>query len=125
MYYKEFYGYLFLLDMFIDKASKLLIKINEPDTNENFNKRVIELVSQRFLNIIAMGDYKELINEILGLIREVIGYKLIEEVGEKWRLLSTKIHALSYDPDFRVVSYDRQFLELSVNADTFTAFTLL
>lgn len=125
MYYKEFYGYLVLLDMFIDKASKLLIKINEPDTNENFNKRVIELVSQHFLNIIAMEDCEKLINEILGLIREVVGYKLVEEVGEKWRLLSAKIHALSYDPDFRVVSYARQFLELSVNSDNFTAFTLL
>ena len=124
-YYEEFYGYLVTLDMFIDKASRLLVKINEPDINEYFNKRVTELVSKHLLDIIAMRNYEGFIDEILGLFREVAGYKLVEEVGEKWRLLSAKIHAISYDPDFRVVSYARQFLELSVNTDVFISFTLL
>jgi hypothetical protein len=125
LYYEEFYGYLVTLDLFIDSVSKMLVKINEPDTNEYFNKRVAELVSQYLLDIVAMRGYEEFINKILGLVREVVGYKLVEEVGEKWRLLSSKIQALSYDPDFRTASYARQFLEASVNVDVFTSVPLL
>ena len=124
-YYEEFYGYLVALDLFIDRVSKMLVKINEPDTNEYFNKRVTEIVSQHLLDIVAMRGYEEFIDKILGLVREVAGYKLVEEVGEKWRLLSSKIQALSYDPDFRTASYARQFLEISVNADVFTSVSLL
>ncbi len=125
MYYDEFHGYLVTLDPFIDKASKMLTRINEPDTNEYFNKRVTEIVSQHLLDIVAMRGYDELVAEILELVREVTGYKLVEEVGERWRLLSSKIHVLSEDPDFRIASRARQFLEVSVNADVFTSFTLL
>ena len=125
MYYDEFHGYLVTLASFIDKASKMLIKINEPDTNEYFNKRLTELVSQYLLDIVAMRGYEELVAEILELVREVTGYKVVEEVGEKWRLLSSKIHALSYDPDFRIASYARQFLEASINTDVFTSIPLL
>jgi len=124
-YYEEFYGYLVTLDLFIDRVSKMLVKINEPDTNEYFNRRVTELVSRYLLDIVAMRGYEEFIDEMLGLVREVVGYKLVEEVGEKWRLLASKIQALSYDPDFRTASYARQFLEASVNADVFTSVSLL
>lgn len=125
LYYEEFYGYLVTLDLFIDRVSKMLVKINEPDTNEYFNRRVTELVSRYLLDIVAMRGYEEFIDEMLGLVREVVGYKLVEEVGEKWRLLTSKIQALSYDPDFRTASCARQFLEASVNADVFTSVPLL
>ncbi len=125
LYYEEFYGYLVTLDLFIDRVSKMLVKINEPDTNEYFNGRVTELVSRYLLDIVAMRGYEEFIDKILGLVREVVGYKLVEEVGEKWRLLSGKIQALSYDPDFRAASYARQFLEATVNVDVFTSVPLL
>ena len=125
LYYEEFHGYLVTLDLFIDKASKMFIKINEPDTNNYFNEHITVLISQHFLDIVAMKGYERFIAEILGLIREVAGYKLVEEVGERWRLLSSKIHALSQDPDFRTASYARQFLEVSVNADVFTSVPLL
>ncbi len=62
---------------------------------------------------------------MLGLVREVVGYMLVEVVGEKWRLLASKIQVLSYDPDFRTSSYARQFLEASVNADVLTSVPLL
>ncbi len=125
LYYEEFHGYLVTLDSFIDKASKMLTMINEPETNEYFNKRITEIVSQHLLDIVAMRGYDEFVAEILELVREVTGHKLVEEVGERWRLLSSKIPALSEDPDFRVASRARQFLEVSVNADVFTSFTLL
>jgi len=123
-YYGEFYGYLVALDSFIDKASEMLHRINQPDINEYFNRRVTEIVSRHLLDIIAGRSYEEFIIEILELVRRVTSYKLAEEVAERWRILSSKIHALSHDPDFRTASYARQFLEVSVDADLFMSFPL-
>ncbi|MEM4448951.1 MAG: hypothetical protein QXV47_05345 [Fervidicoccaceae archaeon] len=63
---------------FTDKAAKMIIK-----TNEYFERRVTEPISQYLLDIVAMKGYDEFVTEILELVREVAGYKLAEEVGEK------------------------------------------
>lgn len=125
MYYEKFHGYLVVLDEFTDKAAKMIAKINEPNANEYFNNRVLELVSRYLLDIVAMMRYEEFIDELLRFVREVVGYKEVLEVGEKWRLLTSKIRALSSDPDFRTASYARQFLEASVDVDIVTSVPLL
>ncbi len=38
----------------------MLIKLNEPDKNEYFNRHVTELVSQYLLDIVALRGYKEI-----------------------------------------------------------------
>jgi len=121
-YYIEFYGYLVVLDQFTDKASKMLYTINRPDVNEHFNRRAIEVISQYLLDIIAGRGYDDFIAEIVKLVREIVGYKLVEEVAERWIILSSKIRALTHDPDSRIASYARQFLKTSADADIFMSF---
>ena len=123
-YYEKFHGYLVTLDEFTDKSSKIIIRINQANTNGYFSNRVVEIVTKYLLDIVAMTSYNELIAELMELIREVAGYKLVEEIGERWRALSSKIQALTNDPDFRTASYARQFLQTSVNADIVTSVSL-
>ena len=125
MYYEKFHGYLVVLDEFTDKARNMITKINRPDTNAYFNNRVLELVSRYLLDIVAMIRYEEFIDELLGLVREVVSYKEVLEVREMWLLLTDKIRALSDDMDFRTASYARQFLEVSADADIVTSVSLL
>lgn len=104
------------MDEFIEKASKIISRINAPSVNSYFNNRVLELVSRHLLNIIAMTRYEEFIDKLLRLVRETVGHRLVDEVGEKWRLLYDKIMSLSSDIDFRTTSYARQFLMLSLDS---------
>lgn len=125
LYYNEFHGYLVALDAFTDKASILLTAINQPETNEYFNRQVLDVVSRYLLDIIAGKGLDEFIAEIIELVGELASYRLIQEVGEHWRMLSSKITALTRDPDFRTTSYARQFLKTSADADIFAALPLL
>ncbi len=124
-YYDRFHGYLVALDAFTDRASILLAAINQPETNEYFSEQVLKTVSQHLLDIVAGIRLDEFVAEIVELVREVVGYKLLQEVGERWKILVTKIMALSRDPDFRTASYSRQFLEVSTIYDIITLFPLI
>lgn len=63
--------------------------------------------------------------EIVELVEEVAGYKLLQEISEQWKILVTKIMALSRGSDFRTASYSRQFLEVSTVYDIITSFSLI
>lgn len=54
-------------------------------------------------------------------LQSIVGNKLVSEIAEKWRILSDKVEALAYDPDVRVASVCRQFLQLTVNASVITS----
>lgn len=124
-HYSKFHGYLVNLDELTSKISRLTTKIIESDTNEYLTNQIVEIIMHHLLDLVARTRYEDLINKLLRLLSELAGYKNLEEIGEIWRYLSSKINSLSSDQDFRTASYARQFLEESVNADIATSVPLI